>query len=227
MPSTPLKALPYPAPTDAPNVPLDVQRLAEAVEGLYTAAEIPDAVNLNTMTTPGVFAQSQNGEATTANNYPVQGQAGLLEVFRNVGGSMVWQRYTLYGGVVPPGLNSYTRGFYGTWTAWVPTFADTGWTNFARAGIVTGGTLKWRVLNNIVWVFVNVTANTTSGTTHRLDAGALQPPYVPSVSAFSGGNFAGYPGSVFVGNGGDVSCVQNSGGGRASVAGVVSYPIGT
>lgn len=84
-----------------------------------TLTELDATVNLNLLTTPGTYAQSQNVEATLALNYPVP-NAGMLEVFANTAGDEIWQRYTVYALAGQPGGFTYTRGKYlSTWQPWV------------------------------------------------------------------------------------------------------------
>lgn len=81
------------------------------------AYELGNAVNLNTLTAPGDYAQSSNTEAAAGTNYPVP-QAGWLEVAANSDSTMVWQRYTVYRGGSFEN-DTFTRTFYsGAWSAW-------------------------------------------------------------------------------------------------------------
>lgn len=81
------------------------------------ANEIGNAVDLDSLTAPGVYAQSSNTEAAAGTNYPVP-QAGWLEVAANYDQSMVWQRYTVYNGGSFAG-QTYSRTYYsGAWSAW-------------------------------------------------------------------------------------------------------------
>lgn len=83
----------------------------------YTV-EIPNAIDLNTYTTPGQYAQSTSAEAAAGSNYPTPAIAGLLEVFAT-GSNMVWQRYTCYAGNTGGGGYVWERGLYnGVWSAW-------------------------------------------------------------------------------------------------------------
>ena len=80
-------------------------------------------VDLNTLTTPGSWYQSSNGNAASGSNYPVP-TAGYLEVMTNATGNAVWQRYLTYprSGIVGTDLmgpTEYVRGYWGTsWSAW-------------------------------------------------------------------------------------------------------------
>lgn len=74
--------------------------------------ELSGPVDFNTFTTTGVYHQGKYGDAQESTNQPVK-QAGLLEVF--AGGSMVYQRFTVYrdGGI-------YTRSYYAWENKWYP-----------------------------------------------------------------------------------------------------------
>jgi hypothetical protein len=87
--------------------------------GFADAIEQGASVNLNNLTTPGLYSQQQNAETGVALNYPVA-LAGLLEVFIDGGSeTLIWQRYTVYG--TGSGTNrTYTRSKNGAnWSAWV------------------------------------------------------------------------------------------------------------
>jgi len=74
--------------------------------------------HLDTVTTPGVYSQSSNLEATLAAGYP-QTRAGTLQVERSSDKKMVWQTYTTYAPTVTEPANTYVRAAYnGAWTAW-------------------------------------------------------------------------------------------------------------
>jgi uncharacterized coiled-coil DUF342 family protein len=90
-------------------------------------APLGGSVDLNTITTSGVYHQPTNANATTALNYPTT-NAGMLEVYTS--GSMTYQTYTRYDTGV-----KYTRSYYnGTWYAWKQ-LVDT-----ANASTITGAT---------------------------------------------------------------------------------------
>jgi len=75
-------------------------------------AALGAGVNLNTLTTTGVYHQATSANATTALNYPIA-QAGLLECF---GTTYLYHRYTVFGS---GGGQVYVRGYYsGAWSAW-------------------------------------------------------------------------------------------------------------
>lgn len=90
------------------------------------AVGIGNAVDLNTLTTPGLYYQPANAQAATGKNYP-EANAGALEVYKHAG---ITQIYRVYNN-----SRSYIRTLYsGTWTAWIkqydaankPTAADIG-----------------------------------------------------------------------------------------------------
>lgn len=77
-----------------------------------TPEELGASINLDTLTSTGVYSQSANAETSVSLNYPVA-QAGLLEVYAY--SAMVHQRYWAYNST-----NVYYRAKYstGTWTSW-------------------------------------------------------------------------------------------------------------
>lgn len=69
--------------------------------------------DLDNFKSTGVYHQELTANAKNGTNYPV-GVAGLLEVF-NPDASMVYQRYTVYGG----GIEVWVRGYYqNKWYSW-------------------------------------------------------------------------------------------------------------
>lgn len=90
------------------------------LEKFFNGVELGNAVDLDTITTPGTYTQSQTAEAATGTHYPVA-LAGLLEVRSNINAgtpaTMVWQTYTPYG---VNGTVLYKRSYYNItgWTAW-------------------------------------------------------------------------------------------------------------
>lgn len=73
---------------------------------------------LDNVKTPGIYTQSTAGNATTANKYPVAAQ-GVLEVFANSTGNLVYQHYTVYNGGTYAGtlwVRATSAG--STWSAW-------------------------------------------------------------------------------------------------------------
>lgn len=73
-------------------------------------------LDLDTVTTAGLYEQSASAKASAALHYPVA-SAGFLRVTASSNGR-VWQEYTTFGfGAL--GNRTYKRGLYsGTWTAW-------------------------------------------------------------------------------------------------------------
>lgn len=81
---------------------------------------ISSGVDLDTLTTPGVYHNGSNANASLELHYPVA-YAGLLEV-QSYGSTFWYQRYTTYGG---NGTNDalptvYVRAKYSTTTPWSP-----------------------------------------------------------------------------------------------------------
>lgn len=83
---------------------------------LSLGAVIGASVDLNTITTAGVYIQSTNANATTGTNYPVA-QAGMLEVYQSPSNtSFTFQRYTVYTTTYP---TVYVRTYYNSaWGSW-------------------------------------------------------------------------------------------------------------
>ncbi|MGX5054348.1 phage tail-collar fiber domain-containing protein [Enterobacter asburiae] len=74
------------------------------------AVAIGDAVDLNTLTTPGLYYQTANVQAQSGQNYP-EPAAGSLEVYKHAGITQVYRIYANSG--------TYIRTLYnGTWSAW-------------------------------------------------------------------------------------------------------------
>ncbi|EUM28823.1 tail fiber protein [Enterobacter sp. BIDMC 26] len=74
------------------------------------AVEIGNAVDLNSITTAGLYYQISNAQAQTGRNYP-ESVAGSLEVYKHAGITQVYRIYV--------DSRSYIRIFYnGTWTPW-------------------------------------------------------------------------------------------------------------
>lgn len=74
------------------------------------AVELGSSVDLNTITTPGIYYQSANAQAQSGKNYP-EGNAGALQVYKHAG---VTQVYRIYNN-----SKCYARSLYsGAWSAW-------------------------------------------------------------------------------------------------------------
>ncbi|MFJ3292034.1 tail fiber protein [Enterobacter asburiae] len=74
------------------------------------AVEIGNAVDLNSISTAGLYYQTSNAQAQTGRNYP-ESVAGSLEVYKHAGITQVYRVYA--------DSRSYIRIFYnGTWTPW-------------------------------------------------------------------------------------------------------------
>ena len=109
--------------------------------------ELGGAVDLNTITTTGLYSQASTAQATSGTNYPIP-QAGLLEVFNYASGGMIHQRYWQYNS-----NNTWMRSKYNTaaWNPWTfagaTTTVDSGYTGTVLynnatplAGAFSGGT---------------------------------------------------------------------------------------
>lgn len=88
--------------------------------------QIPNAADLNSFTTPGLYFQPANAQASTGKNYP-EAVAGSLEVLKHAGISQIFRTYN--------NSRSYIRTLYSNvWTAWTkqydaankPTAGDVG-----------------------------------------------------------------------------------------------------
>ena len=74
------------------------------------AVSIGNAIDLNTLTTPGLYYQTANVQAASGKNYP-EPAAGSLEVYKHAGITQVYRIYSNSG--------SYIRTFYnGVWSVW-------------------------------------------------------------------------------------------------------------
>lgn len=92
------------------NLATDIGNLSTLV-GRYNGISLGNAVDLNTITTTGLYYQDLNVQAASGTNYPVP-LAGTLEVFP---GSGTMQRYTSYNYNIV-----YIRHLYqGNWGGWV------------------------------------------------------------------------------------------------------------
>lgn len=81
---------------DAESDIVDITADVTALQAFSLGNDIGDAVDLNTLTTPGLYIQSNPTYATNGSNYP-EDVVGMLEVFSNANtasGSHVWQRFT-------------------------------------------------------------------------------------------------------------------------------------
>lgn len=172
------------------------------VDSLVAGIELAGGVDLNTITTAGAYSQSQNADATSGSNYPVQ-LAGLLEVSTNVNGSgtMAWQRYRPYN------TNAidvfYERAWYSAngWSPWrMYSPSDVPWTTYSSFAssvttlVATGyGPFRYRVVGDKVEL--NGPVQTTIARTGNWIAmtlpAALKPKYHQQVK-FTSGYVAGY-----------------------------------
>ena len=81
---------------------------------MNTGTVITGNVDLNSYTTPGVYTNAANAQATGGTNYPGT-LAGKLEVFAAANSSFVWQTYQEYGN---SGRFYFRARYSGTWAAW-------------------------------------------------------------------------------------------------------------
>lgn len=81
---------------------------------IFETATALNTTDLNTLTSPGLFYQSANANATTARHYPTA-QAGALRIEKDAG---VTQTYTAYNGG-----GQWRRGYYNSaWSGWVAVY---------------------------------------------------------------------------------------------------------
>lgn len=81
---------------------------------------IPTGADLDDYDAQGVYHQDANAWAAAGSNYP-EDVAGLLEVFENVSGGFVYQRYSTY----QASAHVWHRTRYvGTWSAWQRVVAE-------------------------------------------------------------------------------------------------------
>jgi hypothetical protein len=103
---------------------------------------------------------------------------------------------------------------------------DSGWINVTKAAIMTSGTLRYRIKSGLITIQFDGAASTTNGQTARLDAAAIPTAYRPSVQARGICYMGGFAATCNIGTDGTINVINNTGATRASVAGVVVYPIG-
>ena len=98
------------------------------------------------------------------------------------------------------------------------------WTTFASTVV---GVARYRVIGSIVFVHIDGTLTTVSGTSYTISTAPLPAAVRPTGGAYrSGAYFAGYPGTLSVIQTGDVLAIQISAANRGSICGIVSYPLG-
>lgn len=97
------------------------------------------------------------------------------------------------------------------------------WTNFASP---VSGTTRYRVVNGVVFVQVDGSATTTSGTELVVSTSPLPATIRPTANARAGAYFSGYVGLLWVTGAGQIGALQQTGGNRSSVSGIVCYPLG-
>ncbi|MCE0812951.1 tail fiber protein [Buttiauxella sp. S04-F03] len=110
-------------------------------------------IDLNTLTTPGLYYNPANANATPAKNYPST-NAGSLMVLKDAGCTQIYTEYN--------SGRQYRRGFYtGVWTAWFGVFDTRFKPSAGDVGALplNGGTINGSVtVNNSITVNENVWA---------------------------------------------------------------------
>lgn len=106
--------------------------LATTIAASPVATELGNAVNLDSITTPGIYSQASSAEAAAGSNYPALAPyAGILEVFGNPGTQTIrMQRYSAFrNSNVSPSPNIWERTWETAsgWGAWRPLHYDSGW----------------------------------------------------------------------------------------------------
>lgn len=92
-----------------------------ALAGQFLGSGLTSANDLNVITTPGVYRCGSGAFATTANNYPASGVAGVLTVTQWGGTGQVVQRYTPYPSTGTPNIiiGEWIRAYRGSaFSAW-------------------------------------------------------------------------------------------------------------
>jgi hypothetical protein len=146
-------------------------------------AQIPNAANLNTYTTPGLYHQSSDSQATAGTNYPAA-LSGLLEV--HASSLMVYQRYTVYNSG-----RIYTRSSYnGSWYSWLTNLDSSSFNSFAPSLTGTSASGTWGI--------------SITGSAAQL-GGVAAASYARKDTAQS------YSGSITVTDGAGVAAIQTSG----------------
>jgi hypothetical protein len=106
------------------------------------AIAIPDAADLNTYTTPGLYYQNANAQAASGKNYP-EANAGTLEIYKNAGTTQVYRTYS--------SSRTYSRSLYGgSWSKWGKVYDTENKPTPAEIGAVAkaGDTMTGRLTAN-------------------------------------------------------------------------------
>lgn len=155
------------------------------LNGIFIPVEL-GAGDVNSVTTPGCYSQSDTAEATTANHYPVASLKGMLEVFAIASSpSYVIQRYSAFNST----SDIYQRNYVsGTWTAW--TQIGPQWSPVRFQGIITTQNATSSGMNTVVnWTEVYDTAGAFNPTTGVFTVPAGQGGlYLLGVSIYYGTN---------------------------------------
>lgn len=151
-----------------------------AINNIVKGVEIGNAVNLNTLTTTGLYFQSSDTEAAAGTNYPTA-KGGILEVSANANSSIIVQRYHAQDA---QSKQMYIRTFAAAaWTAWKVYSGgdqiDTGWVNLTHSAgwsiANADDQFQYRVRNNICHIRGVAVGTFTAGTYHTIVAAGLLP----------------------------------------------------
>ena len=143
--------------------------------GGLNIVELGSGVDLNTLTSPGRYWQTENSEALSGANYPA-GYAGFLEVVANDGETELLQIYTTYNAPSAAAGASYMRNRYqGVWSPWVIMYYDSGWVDLTLAsGWIPSAaagqapTVQCRRVNNVVRFRGRASGTLNVGTTTQI-----------------------------------------------------------
>lgn len=129
------------------------------VDSFLIPTEIPNAVDLNSYTNPGLYYQSENTEAAAGTNYPAP-YAGLLEVMA-MGAVFIHQRYTVYGDANLSNQRTWTRRYYNSqWSDWTSPDGDSGLITTGVATALTNWTItsqQFRKVGQFISLYLAVT----------------------------------------------------------------------
>jgi hypothetical protein len=125
--------------------------------------------NLSDRTTPGMWYQPSNAEASTAKSYPVNSEGGLLEVM--VQGTSIVQTYTSH---VTAGGYYWRSRVSGAWTPW-------------KQASVEGHVHAWATITGKPTTF------TPSAHTHTYAELTGTAPFAPTVHSHAWGDITGVP----------------------------------
>ena len=151
-----------------------------AINNIVKGVELGNAVNLNTLTTTGMYFQSSDAEAAAGTNYPMA-KGGMLEVISNANSSIIVQKYHAQDA---QSKQYYVRTFAAAaWTAWqvyeAAKIVDTGWINLTHSAgwsiANADDQFQYRVRNQVVYIRGVAVGTFTAGTYHTIVAAGLLP----------------------------------------------------